>query len=119
MEKEQRKISGRLLNFGVNIVKITIELNKSLIGKTIGKQLLRSGTSAGANYEETYGAESRTDFIHKLQLVLKELRESLYRLNLIMKSEILKNSNLNSMIDETEQLCKIIAQSVITAKNNR
>jgi four helix bundle protein len=119
MEEKQKKISERLLDFGVNVVEITTELNNSLIGKTVANQLLRSGTSAGANYEETYGAESRTDFIHKLQIVLKELRESLYWLKLVRKSEILKKTNLNCMIDETEQLCNIIAQSVITAKNNR
>jgi four helix bundle protein len=119
MEEKQRKISDRLLDFGVDIIKLTIELNKMVIGRTIAKQLLRSGTSAGANYEETYGAESRTDFIHKLQIVLKELRESLYWLKLIRKSDILINSNLKILIEETEQLCKIIAQSVITAKNNK
>jgi four helix bundle protein len=119
MAEKIRKISDRLLDFGVDIIKLTMELNKNIIGRTIANQLLRSGTSAGANYEETYGAESRTDFIHKLQIVLKELQESLYWLKLIKKSEILKNTILYNMIDETEQLCKIIAQSVITAKNNR
>jgi len=119
MEEKLTKISDRLLAFGVKIVKITTDLNKSSIGRNIGKQLLRAGTSAGANYEETYGAESRADFTHKLQLVLKELRESLYWLKLVRKSEILKWRNIDNIIDETEQLCKIIAQSIITTKNNR
>jgi four helix bundle protein len=118
MEGSLKNISERLLNFGVEIVKLIIELNKNMIGRNIGKQLLRSGTSAGANYEETYGAESRADFIHKLQIVLKELRESLYWLRLIQKSQILKHNNLNNIIDETEQLCNIIGKSVITAKTN-
>jgi four helix bundle protein len=118
VEGKSKKISDRLLDYSVDIINITSELNKSMIGRNITKQLLRAGTSAGANYEETCGAESRADFIHKLQIVLKELRESLYWLRLIQKSKILKNYNLKSTIDENEQLCSIIAQSVITAKNN-
>jgi four helix bundle protein len=119
MEKKPRKISDRLLDFSVEVIRIVTNLNKNIIGRTIAKQLLRAGTSAGANYEETYGAESRADFIHKLQIVLKELKESLYWFKLIKKSEILKQYNIEAIIDETEQLCKIIAQSVITTKNNR
>ena len=116
MGEKQIKTSNRLFDFGVNIVKITIDLNRSQMGTTNAKQLLRSGTSAGANYEETYGAESRTDFIHKLQIVLKELRGSLYWLKRIKKSEIVRNNNLNNLIEENEQLCKIIVQPVITVK---
>lgn len=119
MEDWKKKISDRFLDYGVEIIKITIELNKNIIGKVIANQLLRSGTSAGANFEETYGAESKTDFIHKLQLVLKELKESLYWLRLITSSKIIKYVNLKSIINEAEELCKIFAQSVITAKNNR
>jgi four helix bundle protein len=119
MKGWKKKISDRFLNFGVNIIKITVELKKNIIGKVIADQLLRSGTSAGANFEETYDAESRTDFIHKLQLVLKELKESLYWLRLIKKSKIIKNIDLKGIINEAEELCKIIAQSVITSKNNR
>ena len=54
--------------------KLVVRLNKTAVGRHIGGQLTRSGTSAGANYEEACGAESRADFIHKLQIVLKELR---------------------------------------------
>jgi len=117
MEEKSKKISERLLDYGVEVIKLTIELKKTMIGKDIAKQLLRSGTSAGANYEESYGAESKADFIHKLQVVLQELRESLYWLKLIKKSQILKNIKLDNVIDETKQLSNIIAKSVITAKN--
>jgi four helix bundle protein len=119
MEIKPRKISDRLLDFSVELIKIVTNLNKNVIGKIIARQLLRAGTSAGANYEETYGVESRVDFIHKLQIVLKELKESLYWLKLIKKSEILKQYNLDPIVNENEQLCKIITQSVITTRNNR
>ena len=118
MEEKSKRISDRLLDFGVEIIKITIDLNKNNIGSNIAKQLLRAGTSAGVNYEESCGAESRADFIHKLQIVLKELRESIYWLKLIQKSNILKFTNLNNIIKEADQLCSIIAKSVITAKTN-
>jgi len=73
----------------------------------------------GANYEEACGAQSRADFIHKLQIVLKEIRESLYWLRLIKKSAILKEQNLIQIVEETKQLSNIIAKSIITAKRRK
>lgn len=119
MEERSKKISDRLLDFGIEIVKITIDMNKNNIGSNIAKQLLRAGTSAGANYEEACGAEGRADFIHKLQIVLKELQESMYWLRLIQKSKILKVRNFSNIISDADQLCSIIAKSVITAKTNQ
>lgn len=78
MKNEKNNLSERLLNFAVKIIKLTGQLCKTAIGRYIGGQLMRVGTSAGANYEEACGAESRADFVHKLQIVLKELRESFY-----------------------------------------
>jgi len=75
MEEKANKLAERLLDYGVAILKLTMTLDASLPGKHIAGQLFRSGTSAGANYEEACGAESKADFIHKLQIVLKELRE--------------------------------------------
>lgn len=119
MEEKSKKISNRLLEYGVEIVKLTTDLNKNIIGRNISKQLFRAGTSAGANYEESCGAESRADFIHKMQIVLKELRESMYWLKLVQKSNILQQCSLDNIINETNQLSSIIAKSVITAKTNQ
>lgn len=80
---------------------------------------MRSGTSSGANYEEARGAQSRADFLHKLQIVLKELRESLFWLRLIDKAQIIKEQGVASAIDETRQLGNIIAKSVVTAKKQK
>lgn len=118
MEEKLKSLSERLLDYGVDIVKVTVALNKNTIGRTMANQLLRAGTSAGANYEESGGARSRRDFIYKLQIVLKELRESRYWLRLVRRSNIIKNYNFDNIITETEQLCNIIAKSIITAKNN-
>jgi four helix bundle protein len=83
----------------------------------LSKQILRSATSAGANYEEACNGESRADFVHKLQITLKELSETVYWLKLFEKV-YLTNSNqeLARLIQENKELCAIIARSVLTAK---
>ncbi len=112
-------VAGRLLQFAVDIIKIAEKLPNTYTGKHISKQVLRSGTSPGANYEEARGAESRKDFIHKLGIVLKELKESRFWLLLIEKSELLDSSIIKNIINECEQLCAMVAKSILTAKKNR
>jgi len=119
MEDKATLISDRLLDYGTSIIKICIRLNKTAIGRHIGNQLLHAGTSVGANYEEACGAQSKADFIHKLQIVLKEIRESMYWLKLIRRSEILKGEKIKDVINETMQLSNIIGRSIITAKKKR
>jgi four helix bundle protein len=89
------------------------------VGRHISGQLIRSATSAGANYEEACGGESRSDFIHKLQLVLKEMRESLYWLRLIMKTVLIPIEMISPIYQEADELTKIIAKSVVTAKKKK
>ncbi|HUJ17489.1 MAG TPA: four helix bundle protein [Nitrospirota bacterium] len=119
MEEQANRLSGRLLDYGVAIFKLTMKLDASLPGKHIAGQLFRSGTSAGANYEEACGAASRADFIHKLQIVLKELRESNYWLRLMQRSDLVSDGNVDPLIEETKQLINIIAKSLITSKKGR
>jgi four helix bundle protein len=119
MESKANQLAERLLDYGVAIVKLTAKLDNTLPGKHVGGQLFRSGTSSGANYEEACGAQSRADFIHKLQIVLKELRESSFWLRLIKKSSLLNDSSVDALIEETKQLINIIAKSLITSKKGR
>ena len=119
MKSERNELSERLLDFAANIVKLAVGLNRTPVGRHIGGQLARSATSAGANYEEACGAESRADFIHKLQLVLKELRESLYWLRLIGKTNITIASNLDRLAKEASELANIVGKSVVTAKKSK
>jgi len=77
---------------------------------------MRSATSCGANYEEACAAESRADFVHKMQIVLKELRESRYWLKLLNRVGISSDISLPSLLKESDELIKIFAKSVITAK---
>lgn len=117
----QNDLSERFLEFGANIIKLSKDLYKTPEGRHIAGQLLRSGTSSGANYEEACGAESRRDFIHKLQITLKELKETCYWLRLIRKATLLpeKSLLLSSLLEENKELINIIAKSVITAKQNK
>lgn len=119
MEEKSVKISERLLDFGVETIKLSTKLSKTAAGRLIANQLIRCGTSAGANYEEACGAQSRADFIHKLQIVLKEIRESVYWLKLIQKSVMMDDPTVNKLINETKQISNIIAKSIITARKGQ
>jgi four helix bundle protein len=89
------------------------------MGRHIGGQLVRSGTSPAPNYEEGCAAESGADFVHKLSIALKELRESRTWIRLIIKTEMLPEHRLGELLDECNQLCNIIAQSIVTAKESK
>ena len=116
---QNNNLSERLLNFSVSVVKLVTKLDKISAGKHIANQLTRCATSAGANYEEACAAESKADFIHKLQIVLKELRESAYWLRLIGRGELIRQNGLLSILKEADELVRIVAKSVITAKSRR
>lgn len=109
------------MRFAAEIIKITTALEKTYTSRHIAGQLVRSATSAGANWEEICGAESRADFIHKMQIVLKELRESLYWLKLIRESNILSSAigNLDGVLQEAKELANIIGKSIVTAKSKQ
>ncbi|KAB2311633.1 four helix bundle protein [Betaproteobacteria bacterium SCN2] len=112
----KRDLDERLLAYGAAVIKLVETLPPSIAGRRIGDQLLRSGTSVGANFEEAQGAESRSDFAHKLQIALKELRESCYWLRLLAKTEMLPQEMLADLIDESLQLRAILSKSVATVK---
>lgn len=116
MQNEARDLSERLLDFGACVVKLCGRMHQSNGGHHIGNQMLRAATSSGANYEEACGAESRADFIHKMQIVLKELRESLYWLRLAHRARLISDEDLKPLIDEADSLAKIVGKSVVTAK---
>jgi four helix bundle protein len=116
---KSEEVAERFIDFAANIVRFVIGLEKTAIGRHIGGQLARSATSAGANYEEACSAESRADFIHKMQIVLKELRESLYWMRLIEKTKLAQSSNLLSLRQEAGELANIVAKSIVTAKSRK
>jgi len=112
------ELSDRLLDFAVRIGKVVDALPESRMGRHVAGQLLRSGTSPAPNYDEGCAAESPADFAHKLSISLKELKESRCWIRLIIKAELLPEARMTSILDESEQLCEIIAQSLITVRVN-
>ena len=108
-----------MLGYGARIVKVVGALPPTMIGRVIGNQLVRSGTSAGANYEEARAAESDSDFVHKLQVALKEMREFNYWLRLLVKAEIIPGERLGPLVDESNQLRAILSKAVATAKGTQ
>jgi four helix bundle protein len=114
----ERDLDARLLQYAARIIKLVEALPKTLVCNRIGDQLLRSGMAVGANYEEAQGAESRPDFNHKLQIALKELRESNYWLRLREVSGKVSRERLAAIIDESTQLRAILSKAVATTKAN-
>ncbi len=85
----QKPLDERVIDFGSGILKLIHLIPMSMAGRHVADQLMRSGTSIGANYHEARGAESKVDFVHKLQVALKEARESYYWLTLLSRAEML------------------------------
>jgi len=116
MEERKYDLENRLLEYSARIIKIVEELPNSRIGNHVAGQLLRSGTSPYANHGEAQGAESSNDFIHKMRICLKELRESMRWLRLIQRVALVKShERLTEMVQETEELIKIFVASIRTA----
>jgi four helix bundle protein len=118
-DKNKKDLSDRLLDFAVGVIKVADMLPNTVAGRHVGGQLIRAGTSSGSNYEEACGAESRPDFVHKMSVVLKELKEARFWLRVIQRTGMLSATHINSVLDECKQLCAFIAKSIITAKDRK
>lgn len=108
-------IADRLLDFAVQVFRIISALPKTPQTRHIAKQLTRSATAPGANYDEARSAESRADFVHKVKIACKETRESHYWLRLIQRARLLPQFDLSTTIDEARQLAAILSASANTA----
>lgn len=115
----QNDLSERLWSFAARIGKIVDALPDTRLGRHVAGQLVRCGTSSPPNYDESGAAESRDDFVHKLSIALKELRESRGWLKFVVIAELQPKAKMSGLIDEAEQLCRILGKSVVTAKRNR
>lgn len=109
-------LAVRLIEFAARIGKVVDALPETRLGRHIAGQLVRCGTAGAPNYAEARGAESKKDFVHKLGICLKELRESHCWLELIVRADLLPETRLNPLLDECDQLIAILVKSVTTAK---
>ncbi|HLO84347.1 MAG TPA: four helix bundle protein [Nostocaceae cyanobacterium] len=114
-----KAITDRTFDFSVRTIKLCQVLQeKSGVSKILSNQLLRSGTLIGANVEESQSAQSTVDFIHKLEIALKEAKETRYWLKLLIATELIPESSLSAMLEEINELIKIIASIVIKTKQS-
>jgi four helix bundle protein len=112
-------LEERLIDYAVLSIEIVKLLPNNVEGRHLGNQLVKSGTSPSLNYGEAQSAESRKDFIHKVSIILKELRESLVCMKILKKSNLVADSALlEEGIKESNELISIFVKSVKTAQGN-
>jgi four helix bundle protein len=113
-------LQDRLVDYAVRIIKLTEALPETKAGRHVSSQMLRSGTSPAPNYGEAQSAESKADFIHKLKIALKELRETEIWLKIIAKAQMIQPETLLApLLQETDELIAILFTSVGTAKKSK
>lgn len=119
-QKRQYDLEERLLDYGARIITLGRALSADYAERHIGNQLLRSGTAPLSHHGEAQAAESPADFIHKLRMALKELRETQRWLKLIIRAGLAQNSrDPTPLLDETDQLVRIFVASIATAEKRR
>ena len=120
LEATKYDLEDRLIEFSLLVIEIVELLPDNKIGNHIGGQLLRSGTSPAVNYGEAQSAESRSDFIHKMRVCLKELRESRIAFKIILRKPLLNQTEkAERALKECNELIAIFVKSVSTAEKNR
>lgn len=118
MKRRKFDLQPRLILFSLAIMEVVEQLPKTYTGQHFAHQLVRSGTSPAFQYGEAQAAESRKDFIHKMKIGLKELRETLVCLTLIKEKPLLNNPLVDTTIKECDELIPIFFTSIETAHNN-
>jgi four helix bundle protein len=119
MKAQYFDLQDRFIDYAVRIIKLSDSIPENKAGKHINLQVLRSGTSPAPNYGEAQSAESKADFIHKLKIALKELRETEIWLKIIIRAGMIKPAEkLAPLLKETDELISILFKSVETARKN-
>ena len=113
----QAELKQRTKRFALRVIHLVQSLPRNTTATVIGKQLLRSGTSVGANYRASSRAKSRPDFVLKLSIVEEECDESLYWMELLIEAGIIKETRLRSLMNEANEILSIIVASIITARS--
>ena len=116
MNEKAFNLEDRLVEFAVRAINVVESLPDTRAGNHIAGQLVRSGTSPAPNYGEAQSAESRKDFIHKMKVCLKELRETLIWLKIIVRKQLCSADRLGSILQECHELIAIFVSSIQTAE---
>jgi len=117
-EQKPYDIGERTFLFGVLVVRLVGQLPRTVAGYAIGRQVVRSGTSVGANVEEADAAESKRDFIHKMAIARKEAKETRFWLRIILETPLLDTSEVHALLQKSEELIRILSTIIINAKKN-
>ncbi len=112
------ELSDRLWVFAARAGKVVDALPETRLGRHVANQLVRSGTAAAPNYDEGRVGESRADFVHKVNIALKEMVETRGWLRFIITAQLLPAKRIEVLLEECEQLCRILGKSIATAKAN-
>ena len=113
------EIQERTFEFAIRIVKLCQYLDeKPGVKRTLSNQLLRSGTSVGANIEEAQAGQSRADFLSKMSIASKEARETLYWLKILEKAELISDDRLQDLKQEADEIVRILTSIVKATKQN-
>lgn len=119
MNEKKHILRNKTFSFALRIVNIFKYLQLEKKEFILSKQLLRSGTSIGANVREAYNAESKNDFIHKLAISQKETDESMYWLELLKESKYLSEEEFISIHFDASEILKMLRSSILTSKSNQ
>ncbi len=116
--KNDNVLQRKSFAFSIRIINAYKYLRTQKTEFVLSKQMLRSGTSIGANIEEAIGGQSKADFISKLSIAYKEARETIYWIRLLKETDYLCIREADSLLKDINELCKIIGKIQITMKNN-
>ena len=115
----KEKLKNRLKEYALRVIKLVEALPKTITGRTIGNQLIRSGTSVAANYRAALRARSKLEFISKLGVVIEEADESIFWLELVVDTGLLGNTLVESLLKEADEILRIMIVTRKSAQKNK
>lgn len=113
------KLDERTYKFALRVIKLVSSLPRTAISEVLGRQVLRSGTSIGANVEEAFGATSKREFTYKLNIAFKEAKETHYWLRLIRDVGLVPAKRIDLLIQEALEIKLILAKSIVTSQQSK
>jgi four helix bundle protein len=113
---QKQDFQKRTMEFGLRVVHLVETLPKTQTAQVLGRQLLRSGTSVGANYRSAVRGKSRADFIAKMEIVEEECDEAIYWMEMLIEAGLVRRESLRDLVDEANQIVAITVSSIKTAR---
>jgi four helix bundle protein len=116
---QKQDFQKRTMEFGLRVVHLVETLPKTQTAQVLGRQLLRSGTSVGANYRSAVRGKSRADFIAKMGIVEEECDEAIYWMEMLIEAGLVRRESLRDLVDEANQIVAITVSSIKTARTRK